>query len=134
MLDSSYGVLNEDSPTRLPTAGVPTSPDVSLASSSLPTSAEWQTLVALGSNHLPVLITLEMSVEGLFTKRSTYVNIGKSDWPAFRSRSEQLFEQLVAPSRRPTVAAAEKTIRKGIEAASKHTIPAGRRIVPYLSA
>ncbi|KAH7696225.1 hypothetical protein AAVH_36707, partial [Aphelenchoides avenae] len=31
MLDSNYGVLNEDPPTRLPSAGEPTSPDVSLA-------------------------------------------------------------------------------------------------------
>ncbi|KAH7711067.1 putative reverse transcriptase - house mosquito [Aphelenchoides avenae] len=136
MLDSNYGVLNEDAPTRLPSAGEPTSPDVSLASSSLLTSAEWQTLVALGSDHLPILITLQSSVEGLFTPRTTYVNIGKADWPAFRSRSEQLFAQLVAPRRRLTIAAAEKIIRKVIQEASKHTIPAGRRklIVPYLSA
>ncbi|KAH7684498.1 pol-like protein, partial [Aphelenchoides avenae] len=126
MLDSNYGVLNEDTPSRLPSAGEPTSPDVSLASSSLLTSAEWQTLVALGSDHLPILITLQSSVEGLFTPRATYVNLGKADWPAFRSRSERLFAQLVAPRRRLTVAAAEKTIRKVIQEASKHTIPAGR--------
>ncbi|KAH7720537.1 hypothetical protein AAVH_12070 [Aphelenchoides avenae] len=33
MLDSNYGVLNEDTPTRLPYAGEPTSTDVSLARS-----------------------------------------------------------------------------------------------------
>ncbi|KAH7670011.1 hypothetical protein AAVH_42767 [Aphelenchoides avenae] len=152
MLESDYGVLNEDSPTRIPTAGEPTTPDVSLVSSSLLTSAEWQTLVALGSDHLPILIRLQASVEGLFTRRATYVNIGKADWPAFRRwhffspssrwregtavRSEQQFEQLMPPRRRLTVAAAEKIIRRVIQEASKHTILAGRRklIVPYLCA
>ena len=40
---SSFAVLNTDSPTRLPGNANPSSPDVSLASTSPLTSSEWQT-------------------------------------------------------------------------------------------
>ena len=57
---SDYGVLNENTPTRLP-SNQPTSPDVSLASMSLLTSAEWSTETSLSSDHLPITIKLAMS-------------------------------------------------------------------------
>ena len=40
----------------------PSSPDVSLASASLITSTNWQTKTNLGSDHLPILISLQMDV------------------------------------------------------------------------
>ena len=50
--------LNWDSPTRLPGNANPSSPDVSLASASLINFTNWQT--NLGSDHLPILISLQM--------------------------------------------------------------------------
>ena len=52
---SNFGILNWDSPTRLPGNANPSSPDVSLASASLITSTNWQTKANLGSDHLPIL-------------------------------------------------------------------------------
>ena len=57
---SNFGILNRDSPTRLPGNANPSSPDVSLASASLITSTNWQTKTNLGSDHLPILISLKM--------------------------------------------------------------------------
>ena len=57
---SNFGILNWDSPTRLPGNANPSSPDVSLASASLITSTNWQTKTNLGSDHLPILISLQM--------------------------------------------------------------------------
>ena len=57
---SDYGILNWDSPTRVPPNAEPSSPDVSLASTSLITSCSWQTLSTLNSDHLPILIRLQI--------------------------------------------------------------------------
>ena len=57
---SNFGVLNWNSPIRLPSNANPFSPDVSLASASLITSTNWQTKTNLGSDHLPILISLRM--------------------------------------------------------------------------
>ena len=51
---SNYGILNWDSPTRVPPNAEPSSPDVSLASTSLITSCSWQTLSTRSSDHLPI--------------------------------------------------------------------------------
>ena len=57
---SNFGILNWDSPTRVQPNAKPSSPDVSLASTSLITSCSWQTLSTLSSDHLPILIRLQM--------------------------------------------------------------------------
>ena len=58
---SSSGVLNTDTQTRLPSSGQPTSPDVSIASEDLLTSANWKTSTTLSSDHLPITISLNLA-------------------------------------------------------------------------
>ena len=50
-------------------------PDVSLASASLITSCSWQTLSTLSSDHLPILIRLQMKTPSNPGLRRTYVNL-----------------------------------------------------------
>ena len=57
---SNFGILNWHYPTRLSSNANPSSPDVSSASTSLITSTNWQTKSNLGSDHLPILISLRM--------------------------------------------------------------------------
>ena len=57
---SDHGILNWDTPTRVPPNAEPSSTDVSLASASFITSCSWQTLSTLSSDHLPILIRLQM--------------------------------------------------------------------------
>ena len=56
---SDYCIFNWDSPTRVPQNAEPSLSDVSMAPSSLITSC-WQTLLMLSSDHLPILIRLQM--------------------------------------------------------------------------
>ena len=51
---SNLATLNDDNPTRLPSNGQPTSPDISLASLSLLPYITWNTHTNLGSDHLPI--------------------------------------------------------------------------------
>ena len=51
--DSSYGVLNDESPTRIPTNGQPTIPDITLASLSLLPYMNWKTLLDLTISRSP---------------------------------------------------------------------------------
>ena len=77
---SDYGILNWDSPTRVPPNAEPSSPDVSLASASLITSCSWQTLSTLSSDHLPIFIRLQMKTPSNPGLRRTYVNLKKANW------------------------------------------------------
>ena len=72
---SDYGILNWDSPTRVLQNAALSSPDVSLASASLITSCSWQTLLTLSSDHLPILISLQMKTPSNPGLRRTYVNL-----------------------------------------------------------
>ena len=57
---SNFSILNWDSPTRLPGNANPSSPVVSLSSASLINSTNLQTKTKLDSDHLPILIRLQM--------------------------------------------------------------------------
>ena len=72
------GILNWDSPTRLPGNANPSSPDVSLASASLITSTNWQTKTNLGSDHLPILISLQMDVTITPIQHRTSINLKRA--------------------------------------------------------
>ena len=85
---SNYGILNWDSPTRVPPNAEPSSPDVSLASTSLITSCSWQTLSTLSSDHLPILIRLQMKTTSTPGLRRTYVNLKKANWDRYRQEVE----------------------------------------------
>ena len=77
---SNFGILNWDSPTRLPWNAYPSSPDVSLASVSLITSTNWQTKTNLGSDHLPILISLQMDVTINPIQHRSSINLKKANW------------------------------------------------------
>ena len=91
---SDHGILNWDTPTRVPPNAEPSSPDVSLASASLITSCSWQTLSTLSSDHLPILIRLQMKTTPKPGLRQTYVNLKKANWDRYRLEVE------AAPSKR----------------------------------
>ena len=115
---SNFGIINWDSPTRLPGTANPSSPDVSLASASLITSTNWQTKTNLGSDHLPILISLQMDLtinpiphRTSFKRKQTETDI-----------VDKLSKRLL-----PTDCQRDKKIfRTGLLKASLHPIPTGR--------
>ena len=123
---SNYGILNWDSPTRVPPNAEPSSPDVSLASTSLITSCSWKTLSMLNSDHLPILIILQMKTTSTSGLRRTYVNLKKADW----DRYIQEVETALSKHSLPTYCQRDEDIfRTVLLKVASHHIPTGRHIL-----
>ena len=120
---SDHGILNWDSPTRVPPNAEPNSPDVSLASASLITSCSWQTLSTLSSDHLPILIRLQMKSPSNPGLRRTYVNLKKANWDRYRQEVEAALSKRSLPT---DCQRDEKIFRTILLKAASHHIPTGR--------
>ena len=119
---SKFGILNWDSPTRLPGNANPSSPDVSLSAASLITSTNWQTKTNLGSDHLPILISLQMDVTINPIQHRTSNNLKKANWDRYSREIEYKLSK-----RLPTnCQKGEKILRVIILKAASHHIPSGR--------
>ena len=135
---SNYGILNWDSPTRVPPNAEPSSPDVSLASTSLITSCSWQTLSTLSSitscswqtlptlssDHLPILIRLQMKTPSHPGLRRTYVNLKKANWDRYRQEVETALSKRSLPT--DCQRDEKKIFRTVLLKAASHHIPTGR--------
>ena len=95
---SDHGILNWDTPTRVPPNAEPSSPDVSLASASHITSCSWQTLSTLISDHLPILIRLQMKTTPKPGIRQTYVNLKKANWDRYKLEVEAALSKRLHPT------------------------------------
>ena len=116
---SDHGILNWDSPTRVPPSAEPCSPDVSLASASLITSCSWQTL---SSDHLQILIRLQMKTTPKPGLRQTYVNL-KANWDRYRQEVEATLSKRSLPT---DCQRDEKILRTILFKAASPHIPTGR--------
>ena len=123
---SDYGILNGDSPARVPPNAESSSPDVSLASTSLITSCSWQTLSTLSSYHLPILIRLQMKMTTTLSLRRTYVNLKKANWDRYRQEVEAALSKRFLPT---DCQRDEKIFRTLLLKAASHHIPTGRHIL-----
>ena len=116
---SDHGILNWDTPTRGPHNAEPSSPDVTLASASLITSCSWQTMSTLSSDHLPILIILQMKTTTKPGLRQTYVNLKKANWNRYRQEVEAALSKRSLPT---DCQRDEKILRTILfKAASHHT-------------
>ena len=120
---SDYGILNWDSPTRVPPNAEPSSPDILLASTSLITSCSRQTLSTLSLDHLPILIRLQMRATTPPGLRRTYVNLKKDNWDRYRQEVEAALSKRSLPIYCPRD---EKIFRTVLLKAASHHIPTGR--------
>ena len=124
--DSAFGILNCDKPTRVPTTGQPTSPDISLASLSLLPVIEWETYTKFSSDNLPILVSIQSDFKQYYSERRTFVNFDKANWPEYTKLTEEEFSKLIIPTRGRMVEQDEKVFRKIINNVSKLCIPQGR--------
>ena len=120
---ADHGILNWDTPTRNPPNAEPSSPDVSLASESLITSCSWQTLSTLSSDHLPIIIRLQMKTTPKPGIRQTYVNLKKASCDSYRQDVEAALSKLSLPT---DCQRDEKILRTILLKAASHHIPTGR--------
>ena len=120
---SDHDILNWDTTTRVPPNAEPSSPDVSLASASLITSCSWQTLSTLSSDHLPILIRLQMNTTPKPGLRQTYVNLKKANWDRYRLEVEAALSKRSLPT---DCQRDEKILRTILLKAASHHIPTGQ--------
>ena len=124
MADSINGpnhcILNWDTHTRIPPNTEPRSPDVSLASASLITSCSSQTLSTLSSDHLPILIRLQMKTTLKPGLRQTYVNLKKANRDNYRQEVEADMSKCSLPT---DFQRHEKIIRTILLKAASNHIP-----------
>ena len=120
---SEHGTLNTDTPTRLPSNGQPTSPDISIASNNLLLNSEWTTSITLSSDHLPIQICLHTNFLTSDTPHRTFTNFSKANWTQFTAETEHFFRLTVFPH---NIAKAEKRFRHILISAGSHCIPSGR--------
>ena len=115
---SNFSILNWDLPTSVPCNANQSSSDVSLASTSLITTTNWQTKTNLGSDHLPILISLQMDFTINPIPHRTSFN-----WDICRKEIEDKLSKRRLPT---NCQKGEKILRTIIlKAASRH-IPSGR--------
>ena len=120
--DSEIGILNENTPTRV-TESSCTSPDLSLASFDCLPTCQWSTETSLGSDHLPLHITMTSEIKRIKSTNRTYINFSKANWPQFTKYTEEKFSTAHINS---NVHNSEKFFRKVLNKAAKQFIPAGR--------
>ena len=87
VLSSDFLPHNDpDTPTLLHrSSGSRSSPDISFAPSSLVLSCSWEVLQDLGSDHLPILLSIPLSPAYRPNERSPSFNLKKARWDGFAS-------------------------------------------------
>ena len=90
---------------------------------SLITSCSWQTLSTLSSDHLPILIRLQMNTPSNPGQRRTYVNLKKANWDRYRQEVEAALSKRSFPT---DCQRDEKIFRTVLLKAASHHIPTGR--------
>ena len=121
-IDSAdYTILNENEAMRLPTNGGSTSPDISLASNDIALLTDWSVSTSLASDHMPILITINFELSTIDGPPRTYINFKKADLARHAEACDRYLDETCETR---TVEQAEKTIRKAVNKASGHFIPA----------
>ena len=120
---SDYGILNWYTATRVPSNAEPSSPDISFASTSLIASCSWDTLSTLSSDHLPILIRLQMKTTSTPGLRRTYVNMKKANWDRYRQEVKAALSNCFLPT---DCQRDEKIFRTVLLKAASHHIQTGR--------
>ena len=73
-------ILSWNEATRLPTNGLSTSPEISLACSDITLLSVWSVYTTLANDQLPILITINSELSTIYGPRRTYINFKKADW------------------------------------------------------
>ncbi len=120
---SDMAVLNSNSHTRITKNNAGSSPDISLVSSQLITSANWFTIPSMSSDHLPIVISFTPSATSVRTNRKTFTNLDKADWVKYELETESRFASIGPPT---DALRGEKVFRRILCKAASHSIPSGR--------
>ena len=125
VISSDLLPLNDpDTPTLLHrSSGSHSSPDISFAPSSLALSCSWEVLQDLGFNHLPILLSIPLSLAFCPNKRLPSLNFQKACWDGFASYIDSHCPSAEEYSSLPSAAALFTSLTLN---AAKSSIPFGR--------
>ena len=94
--NSGFVILNEDAPTRV-TSRVTSSPDITLVTEGLYRETIWTTAAALGSDHLPILVSFQCEFVKSTSDNRTFTNFRKTNWEGFDFNTEDAFATMSLP-------------------------------------
>ena len=115
-------VLNGDEPTRAASNGRLSSPDITIASASFQTTANWSTETSLNSDHKPIIVELQIQEPNVNSERRKYVNFAKADWDGFKSFMQDSIQYLPQGD----LLQSERAFRNKMQKAARKFIPKGR--------
>ena len=95
---SQLAVAKLDLPTYLSSQGQPSPPDITLLSVLLLPDVRWSTLTILGSDHLPITVSLSSHAPLSLRKGHSYTNFHRAYWEGFTVKSERRFVETPQPS------------------------------------
>uniref|UniRef100_A0A1I8NJW5 Endo/exonuclease/phosphatase domain-containing protein n=1 Tax=Musca domestica TaxID=7370 RepID=A0A1I8NJW5_MUSDO len=94
---STFCTVNEDAPSRI-RGDCHSSLDISIVSPGLTNDVTWQSVISLGSDHLPIIIAINRPPDFIDSERRTFLNHGKANWQGFREYTNRRFRELPNPS------------------------------------
>ncbi|XP_075166038.1 uncharacterized protein LOC142238318 [Haematobia irritans] len=94
--DSIFCTANEEAPTRI-MGDCSSSPDLSLSSSGLINDVSWQPAISFGSDHLPIILTINRPSAFMTSERRKFFNQKKANWKGFREYTDRRFSELPSP-------------------------------------
>ena len=123
-LDSgNLAVLNLDLPTRLPSRGQSSSPDITIASTHFLLDYTWTPLTTLNSDHLPIRFQLgDWFPDPPTDPYRRYTNFRRARWDDYCEETEHKLSREPPPV---SCAAGERRLRSVLLEAAKHHIPSG---------
>ena len=124
--NSDHTTLNTNTPTRVPntTLQQTSSPDITTVSNTLYNRTSWTTQHAISSDHLPIIITINIRHHyRLQQNRRTLINYKKADWTQFTEDTESAFAQTTVPT---NIHTANIIFTNIILMADKQNIPKGK--------
>ena len=122
-LDSNTCVVhNGDEPTRAASNGTLSSPDITIASASVATTANWSTETALNSDHKRIIVELQIQESTVNSERRKYMNFAKADWDGFKNFMEDGIQNLPQED----LIQSERAFKNKMQKAARNFIPNGR--------
>ena len=120
---SNFGILNWNSPTRLPSNANPSSPFVSFSPASIISSTNWQTKTNICSDHLPILIKLHMDFTIKSIPHRTSFYLMKANWDQYHKEIEENLSKRRLPT---NCQKGEKILPNIILKSASHHVPSGQ--------
>ena len=103
-----------------------TSPDITFCSPSLHLNSTWQTIHDLSSDHLPIIITVQLTHPNNPSFKRTYINYKKANWPRYTEQLEENLYEFDITNFQSIETATKFVTDQILKASSKH-IPKGHR-------